>query len=180
MEKSNGEPLKDKDLGAAFEEYVEAVMDHYMGDSANNYFHDGFDCETQGKKVKFYWFFRERFLEIINENDLTHRYHFEEILQILNRLEKEHGISWFPLANNVAKMGNGTEKPGLGMAILEGAPGNITHAQGASYLGVVLEKLGIFEWNGKRRGIKWRILKSIKNKNDLMDLNNDHFPLFGE
>lgn len=31
------------------------------------------------------------------------------------------------------------------------------HAQGASYLRSVLEKVGILEWNGKSYRIKWRL-----------------------
>ena len=65
---------------------------------------------------------------------------------------------WCPLANNVESLGNGTERMGLGMIILEGRPNDIKHAQASSYLGVVFEDLEIFEWNGKRRGIAWRLL----------------------
>ena len=34
---------------------------------------------------------------------------------------------------------------------------NTTYAQGASYLGVVLEELGYLRWNGRSRGIGWRL-----------------------
>ncbi len=39
------------------------------------------------------------------------------------------------------------------------SPNDITHAQGASYLGVVLEKIGVLEWNGTKKRIQWRIIK---------------------
>lgn len=44
------------------------------------------------------------------------------------------------MANNVATMGAGTEKPGLDMSVMS-IRQNTTYAQGASYLGVVLEEL---------------------------------------
>jgi len=63
----------------------------------------------------------------------------------MNWLQKEFGTKWFPLANDVQKLGNGTEVTGLGVAILNHAPGDIEHAQGASYLGVVLDHLGVLK-----------------------------------
>ncbi len=33
----------------------------------------------------------------------------------------------------------------------------LPHAQGSSYLGVVLEEIGVFNWNGAKKGIQWRI-----------------------
>ena len=62
------------------------------------------------------------------------------------------GEQWFPLANNVEKMYRGTERTGLGMAIYQLRPGDTFHAQGSSYLGVVLEEVDILDWNGKSWG----------------------------
>lgn len=97
-------------------------------------------------------------------------YQLDEIVTIINWLQKEFGTKWFPLANDVQKLGNGTEVTGLGVAILNHAPGDIEHAQGASYLGVVLDHLGVLKWNGRRRGIKWQIIKPNINKEMLVDL----------
>jgi len=49
---------------------------------------------------------------------------------------------------------------GLGKAILELDDSDVTHAQGSSYLGVVLEECGYFVWNGKHRGIHWRLINT--------------------
>jgi hypothetical protein len=54
------------------------------------------------------------------------------------------------LANNVQKLGKGIETRGLGTIILDFNPGNVKHAQAASYLCPVLEEIGYFDWNGKR------------------------------
>jgi len=59
-------------------------------------------------------------------------------------------------------MYHGTERAGVGSTIYGLCPGDTFHAQGASYLGVVLEEAGILQWNGKSRGIAWRFV-SIPN-----------------
>lgn len=41
-------------------------------------------------------------------------YQLDEIVTIMNWLQKEFGTKWFPLANDVQKLGNGTEVAGLG------------------------------------------------------------------
>jgi hypothetical protein len=91
-------------------------------------------------------------------------------MSIIAWLQKEFGDNWFPLANDVRKLGNGTEVAGLGTAILNQAPGDITHAQGSSYLGVVLDQIGVLKWNERKKGIKWQILKADINKDLLLDL----------
>ena len=113
-----------------------------------------------GKNIQFRWFLEDDLLIIKNEKGRVHRYSLDEIVEILQWLEQQFGQSWFPLANNVAKLGKGTEKLGLGTAILEQSPGDITHAQGSSYLGVVLEEVGLLRWNGAKRGIKWKLVQS--------------------
>jgi hypothetical protein len=40
-------------------------------------------------------------------------------------------------------------------------------SRGASYLGVVLEHVGILEWNNKQRGIQWRIIHPARNPDGL-------------
>ncbi len=47
---------------------------------------------------------------------------------------------------------------GLGRVILGQEGANIAHAEGASYLGVVLEHCGYFFWNNHHKGIAWRLL----------------------
>lgn len=118
---------------------------------------------THGKKVHFQWEFLNDQVKIVNQEGRIHEYHLQEILRILTWLDKEFGLGWFPLANNVVKLNKGTEKSGLGMAILEQVPGDITHAQGASFLGVVLDSVGIFSWNGAKKGIQWRITNNVKD-----------------
>lgn len=78
---------------------------------------------------------------------------------ILRSLRQQFGTNWFPLANNVETLRHGTERAGLGMTILAQKPGDILHAQGASYLGVVLEESGFLEWNGMHHGIAWRLVQ---------------------
>jgi len=113
---------------------------------------------THGGRAKnFDWEVKERQVFIQSESAMRHSYSFDEILTIISWLHAKFGESWFPLANNVEKMYSGTERAGLGSAIYRLKPGDTFHAQGGSYLGVVLEEVGIFEWNGEKRGICWRI-----------------------
>lgn len=107
---------------------------------------------------KFEWSVKGDALFIQNESGIQHTYVLEEVLSILRSLSKEFGKEWFPLANNVEEMYHGDEKPGLGMTIYNMNPGDTLHAQGSSYLGVVLEEVGILEWNREKRGIFWRLL----------------------
>jgi hypothetical protein len=112
-----------------------------------------------GKKAKrFKWEYRDHQIIIKNENGRMHSYSVGEIYDIITWLAGKFGDGWFPLANNVQKLGDGTEIDGLGLAILHQRPKDITHAQGSSYLGVVLEEVKIFEWNGKAKGIEWRTI----------------------
>ena len=82
-----------------------------------------------------------------------------ELVEILHSLFERFGYTFFPLANNVAKMPKGTERNGLGMTIFNQPKSSATHAQAASYLGVVFEDLGLAKWNKKHRGIQWRLVR---------------------
>ncbi len=121
-----------------------------------------------GKSREFIWRLNDNIINIRNENGIEHAYVLNEIIEIIKWLKNSFQDEWFPLANNVALMGRKKEKDGLGTAILNLTPKNITHAQGASYLGVVLDEIGIFEWNAKIKGIKWRIIKDINTTDQLI------------
>ena len=78
-------------------------------------------------------------------------------------------MGYFPLANDVAKMWDETEKPGLGMTLFRIRP-NTTYAQASSYLGVVFEHVGLATWNGKHRGIEWRLNRTTPTDEELTEL----------
>jgi len=158
-----------------------------------------YKLETRGgvnRRKSFIWWYDEKkgILNIQNEEGLFHKFDIDEILQILDTVKSEFGENYFPLANNVEKLGNGSEVRGLGTIILEQSPKDLFHAQGASYFGPVFEHVGFFAWNGKSRGIHWRlinrettneaIIQAIQT-NDLRDTvifnktqNNDLTPIF--
>jgi hypothetical protein len=116
---------------------------------------------------RFEWSFHDDYIRIKNENHRLEEYSLEEVSAILQWLADRFGLDWFPLANNVEKLGNGEEIDGLGVAILRQQPRNISHAQGSSYLGVVLEHVGILEWNNRAKEIKWRIIRQPRTLDDL-------------
>jgi hypothetical protein len=126
-----------------------------------------------GRKAKsFNWLFCNNIVDIQNMNGRLERYSLAEIFAVLSWLTQQFGARWFPLANDVEKLGHNTEVDGLGVAILRQLPGDIKHAQGSSYLGVVLEHAGILEWNNKHRGIEWRIIRQVQNCDELEKILN--------
>ncbi len=114
------------------------------------------------KRKEFAWRFdpAARTLTITKQQDKTLAYSVRELHNILDTLWNYFGHDFFPLANNVERLGKGAEKLGLGTAILENLPKDIARAQGASYLGVVLEECGFLEWNKEHGGIAWRLLET--------------------
>lgn len=110
------------------------------------------------KAKQFSWHYDpdSRSVVIINENGRGLVYTVQQVAATLAALKASFGTREIPLANNVAKLGDGSEQPGLG-TVLYGIEADTTFAQGASYLGVVLEELGYLRWNGRSRGIGWRL-----------------------
>lgn len=118
-----------------------------------------FNSKTHGgRAIRFEWESDDAGIHIQNEKGKFHHYPLGEVKQVLEYLQKNFGSEWFPLANNVEKVYRQTEKKGLGTG-LYGIKPNTLFAQGASYLGVVLEQQGFLEWNGMTKGIMWRIVK---------------------
>ena len=111
-----------------------------------------------GKAKEFDWFFQSDQLVIKTKDRKTHQYSLQEVIDVLSALRSKFGHDWYPLANNIQKMYEQTERPGLGSTIYALRPGDTYHAQGASYLGVALEEAHILEWNGRMKGIEWRIV----------------------
>ncbi|MDO9528221.1 MAG: hypothetical protein Q7J27_03585 [Syntrophales bacterium] len=116
---------------------------------------------------RFDWAFSNDYVRIKNENERQEEYSIAEVFAIIGWLKHRFAADWFPLANNVEKLGKDDENDGLGVAILRQQPGKLSHAQGASYLGVVLEHLGLLAWNNRQRGIEWRIIRQPNSLNEL-------------
>jgi len=129
-----------------------------------------------GKSKRFEWKLVTHKISIQNEDGRVHQYELAEILEVLKWLKNRFTNEWFPLANNVEFMSKGKEKDGLGNSILNLKPNDITHAQGASYLGVVLQEIGILEWNGAKKGIQWRIIRDVNTIQDLQNIIEANIP----
>jgi len=111
------------------------------------------------KSLEFSYCQDDTSLRIENEKNRMIVYSLQELDQITLRLKDQFAGRFFPLGNNVEKLGNGTEVEGFGTIVHE-ITGNITKAQGVSYLGPILTAEGILEWNGKNRGIEFRIKRN--------------------
>lgn len=115
--------------------------------------------ETLGRPTPFRWLFDIDKDSIIIDRDLSRPDEFStaEIFYLLHRLYDRFGHDWFPLANNVQRLPEGTEVDGLGSTLYRMSP-DTTHAQAASQLGPILMQYGLFEWNQRSNGIRWRIV----------------------
>lgn len=123
-----------------------------------------------GRTRRFQWLLDGDTLQIESESGVSHAFTIRETLAVLQLLHAHFRNNWIALANNVEKLHHGTERYGLGGAIHQQRPGDTHHAQGASYLGVVLEHAGILEWNGKSREIQWRIRRMPAGTGELRTL----------
>ena len=63
---------------------------------------------------------------------------------------------WKGLANNVEKLHNGTEVPGIGRFLHDELTWPVADALLASHLAVIFSNAGAWSYNGKRRGIELR------------------------
>lgn len=117
----------------------------------------------KGKSVPFKWRNIDGKIEIHSESEQYHEYSHTEILTALGWLQGRFKTSPFPLGNSVSNIGNETEKDGLGRALYV-IKKNTTFAQGASYLGVILEQMGIFEFVS--HPITWQFAKKDQDTLD--------------
>lgn len=125
-----------------------------------------YDANTRGagKKSKpFSWdVCNGEILIYPKSKNRIHKYSVAEVSTIIMWLQCKFKSDTFPLANNVKKLWMGTEMEGLGLALYI-VKNNTTFAQGSSYLGVVLEKLGVFEFDPNKKVISWKLNSSNKN-----------------
>lgn len=68
------------------------------------------------------------------------------------------GKEWAALANNVEKLHHGTEKEGLGQFLKDALGMSVAAAQGASQLAALFVRAGVWEDNGRKRGMAFRCL----------------------
>ena len=69
------------------------------------------------KRKRFYYRWDGRSLHIHRESGCHDEFPVSEIADILKRLDDQFTAGWFPLANNVEKLSNSTEKAGLGQVL---------------------------------------------------------------
>ncbi len=126
-----------------------------------------------GKARAFTWYISDNSILIIDRTDAGIRdvFPLEELLILLKKLHETFGTSYFPLANNLKKLADGDEIPGLGKLIYEMTK-NVTKAQSASQLVVILKECGILRWNGHKKGMKMCLTKIPNDLNELLEYLN--------
>jgi len=114
---------------------------------------------TLGSRSKlFEWIFDSKTgLEIVRQFSTGPRvdtFSIDEIKQIIKFATSNENI---PLANNVEKIHQGTEKIGLGSFIYNHLKEDLIKAQAASQLATIFVKTGIFDYNGATRNMEFWI-----------------------
>jgi hypothetical protein len=89
----------------------------------------------------------------------SHIFTQSEIIDSLYWLLEKFGNGNFPLANNVERLGNKTERDGFGVALYT-LRANTFFAQGSSYLGVVMECFGVLAFVRPPNRITWKFTES--------------------
>lgn len=86
--------------------------------------------------------------KVVNANDL-------------NRLDEYMADGkWKDLANNVQKLANGKEKPGIGKFLYDELGWTTTDAQLSSHLGVIFYRSKVWDYNEKMRGMQFKRISS--------------------
>lgn len=114
------------------------------------------------KQKQFEWHYDPETCQLIilNQDGRELMFSREEIQEILITISLNFMLGNFPLSSPIIHPGEGEGKSSLGEIIFEQFPGDFNRAQGASYLGVVLEECGYLEWNGRHVGIEWHLVCS--------------------
>ena len=91
---------------------------------------------------------------------------FAQLECIMQTLDNQFPKKYFPLENSKPIKHKKILNPGLGLASTECG---IADATCASYIGPILEDLGFLEWNGKRKGIEWKLVDQPASAAEIKD-----------
>lgn len=129
---------------------------------------------TFGGKAKSFWWRVDENLNILvmrKFNGLKYKnfklIRKEELQKIDNYM---NGKEWVDLANNIEKIGNGTEKDGLGKYLFQSLGWKAGDAQLASHLGVIFTLSGAWSFNGSKKGIQFK-----KNNSPWQELLREYY-----
>ena len=114
---------------------------------------------VQGRRFKWQYDPGTARVIVTGEGQDVHTFDVSDIQAILRSLHGRFGTNFFPLASDAQKLADGAERQGLGTAILDRRLDDVYHAQGAEYLGVILESCGYFEWNSRWHDVAWRLVE---------------------
>ncbi|MFA9556739.1 hypothetical protein ACERII_05515 [Evansella sp. AB-rgal1] len=121
---------------------------------------DWVSSNTLGSKEKqFFWKFDSKDQTLSIKRTFTNGSVVEKVIQ-KDSLDQMHSFvwknEWVDLANNVEKLSTKTEKVGLGWFLHEHLHWPVVDAQLASHLAAIFTRAEIWEYNGLKRGMKFR------------------------
>ncbi|NPE29572.1 glycosyltransferase family 4 protein [Methanococcoides sp. SA1] len=136
---------------------AENTSEAYNLDDQNDWMHG----MTLGNSKKFWWKIDDDLnLSISREfNSLNGKLKVDKLItkDELRKLDDYMAEGqWKTLSNNVSKLRNGTEKEGIGKFLYNDLHWTNTEAQLSSYIGSIFYRAGVWEYNGKKRGIQFR------------------------
>lgn len=120
-----------------------------------------------GKHKRFWWKINKDYsLEIIRKfNSGNGKITLETFTEKeIKNIQQFINGSKIPLANNVQKIKDGTEKEGLGKFLYENLNKNTTQAQLASHISTIFYNSGTWDYNGKKKDMLfWKKSEDWKN-----------------
>lgn len=113
-----------------------------------------------GKAKEFFWMLDSSFSihisrEFKNASNKNISIITAQELEKLNDYMRNN--DWVDLANNVERLVDGTEKDGIGKFLYEKMGWDVVDAQLASQLSAILSLTGVWEHNGLKRGMKFKM-----------------------
>ncbi|WP_440953219.1 glycosyltransferase family 4 protein [Methanococcoides sp. FTZ1] len=136
---------------------AEQTIEAYVPEQKPHWIHE----ETLGKAKKFWWKIDSDLnISISKESDPSKgNLRFDKTI-MKDELGKLHEYmadeQWKDLSNNVERLRKGTEKEGIGKFLCHGLNWTPKESQLSSQIGAIFHQAGVWEYNGKKRGIQFR------------------------
>lgn len=118
-----------------------------------------------GKEKPFFWYIDENCNMIIQRIMKNGDDYLLKATQIKSKdleslIKYVSDNDWVHLANNVQRLNDNTEIEGIGWFLFKNLKWNQTDSQLASHIAAIFTKSNIWDYNGKKRGMKFKTLQT--------------------